>query len=294
MSNLGISPSVSMNKLKSRILNPALTSIYSVLIGRPAQQSNAPKFNFPAFNQELLELTCVEASLPGSSLATIETNRDYQGIVERHAYSRLYDETIDFTFMVTLDSNYMQIRFFDYWMKYIVGEDVAENTLKKRTFNTRVKYPAYYQTDTLKIVKFEKDLGSGNARTGNILVYNFMQAFPKALNTINISYEGSQVLKSTVSFTYSRYFISELSSHADPNYVDPAQRNSQSPGNPEIPLGYNSNINFGLNSLFNNKNSGTFNFNNVASTADIFNTSSQFYTPTTFGAQPITVTPFGQ
>ena len=119
MSNIGINPAVSMNILKSRILNPAMTSIYSVLIGRPPSS----EFSFPAYDRELLELTCVEASLPGSSIATIETSRDFTGIVEKHAYSRLYDDTIDFTFMVTLDSNYMQIRFFDYWMKFIVGED---------------------------------------------------------------------------------------------------------------------------------------------------------------------------
>jgi len=45
----------------------------------------------------------MEANLPGSSLATIET-LDYMGVTERHAYRRLYDDTIDFTFLVTQDS----------------------------------------------------------------------------------------------------------------------------------------------------------------------------------------------
>jgi len=258
--SLGINPAVTMNTLKSRILNPALTSIYAVLVEKPPGEG----FSFSAWDRELLELTCVEASLPGSSIATIETNRDFHGIVERHAYSRLHDETIDFTFMVTQDSNYMQIRFFDYWMKYIVGEEgKTDKQLSSRTFVNELKYPKDYQSDSLKIVKFERDLGSGKSKSTNLLVYNFMQAFPKAVNTIPVTYEASQVLKCTVSFTYSRYFISEIETQNDGAYTDPSQNNSASPGNPDVPSGsssFNSSLNFGdlynNKSLFNNNNYG--------------------------------------
>jgi len=231
MSNLGINPAVSMNRLKSRILNPAMTSVYSVLIGRPPSS----EFSFPAYDRELLELTCVEASLPGSSIATIETSRDFTGIVERHAYSRLYDETIDFTFMVTLDSNYMQIRFFDYWMKFIVGEDKDDRTLQSRTFASKIRYPEDYQTDNLTIVKYEKNLGSGIDRSANVLVYNFVQAFPKAINTVAVTYDAAQVLKCTVSFTYTRYFVSSVNTQLDGNFIEPGQRNPNAPGNPDVP-----------------------------------------------------------
>jgi hypothetical protein len=238
--SLGITPAVSMNKLKSRILNPSLTSVYAVLIEKPTGAG----FNFPAWDRELLELTCVEASLPGSSIATIETNRDYHGVVERHAYSRLHDETIDFTFMVTQDSNYMQIRFFDYWMKYIVGESgKPDKELASTEFVNRLRYPDDYQCNTMRIVKFEKDLGSGRNKTTNLLVYNFVQAFPKAINTIPVSYEASQVLKCTVSFTYSRYFISSIETQTDGTYVAPNQQNPNSPGNPDVPWGFD----YGLN-----------------------------------------------
>ena len=74
--SLGINPGVQMSKLKSRILNPAMTSVYSVLMNQPAFGMRQ--------DRELFELTCIEASLPGSSLATVETSRDYLGIVEKH------------------------------------------------------------------------------------------------------------------------------------------------------------------------------------------------------------------
>jgi len=212
--SLGITPAVSMNTLKSRILNPSLSSVYAVLIEKPSGSGFSP----PSWDRELLELTCVEASLPGSSIATIETNRDFHGVVERHAYSRLFDETIDFTFMVTQDSDYMQIRYFDYWMKYIVGEDGKTDTeLSGTDFVSRIRYPVDYQCNTMKIVKFEKDLGSGFNSTSKVLVYNFVQAFPKAINTVPVSYEASQALRCTVSFTYSRYFISSVTSSTDSN-----------------------------------------------------------------------------
>lgn len=220
---------VSMNTLKSRILNPALTSTYSVTIVKP------PALTTSAYDPELLELTCMEASLPGSSLATIETNGDYMGVVEKMAYRRLYDETIDFTFLVTQDSNYQQIRFFDLWMRFIAGENLDNKVLSSSTFNSRVKYPDTYKSG-LKIIKFERGLGSGISPSNNVLTYEFVDAFPKAMNSIPVSYEASQLLKTTVSFTYSRYFITSEQSMADQNYGT-VKRNPASPGNADVPSG---------------------------------------------------------
>jgi hypothetical protein len=219
-----INPGVKMTDLKSKIMRPSLSSVYGVVVKTP----RGFKFDgFESGGQELLELTCVEATLPGSSLGTIETNRDFRGVIERHAYSKLYDETIDFTFMVTMDpgnnsqKSYFQIKFFEAWMRYIVGEDVGDNKLKQPTFQSTLRYPEDYQAD-LAIVKFEKDLGFGLDSKQNILVYEFVQAFPKAISSVPVSYEGSNVLKTTVSFTYTRYFISEVADKEDVKYAPPS------------------------------------------------------------------------
>lgn len=227
-----INPGIKMTDLKSKIMRPSLSSVYGVVVKQPSA------LKFPGFEggggTELLELTCVEASLPGSSLGTIETNRDYRGVVERHAYSKLYDETIDFTFMVTMDpdnnpqKSYLQIKFFESWMRYIVGEDVGDEALKLKTFESTLRYPEEYQTD-LAIVKFEKDLGFGLGSNQNILVYEFVQAFPKSISSVPVSYDGSNVLKTTVSFTYTRYFVSQVEDKQDVNYTPPTQANSATP-----------------------------------------------------------------
>lgn len=208
-----ISYGVTMNTLKSRILNPAQTSIYSVIIKSPNKPTTSENKTSLAeyfkgefgqtFDTNLMELTCVEASLPGSSLATVET-MDYMGVTEKHAYRRLYDDTVDFTFLVTQDSNYQQIRFFDSWIRYITREE--DRFLKTDRFYSRVRYPKDYQGE-ISISKFEKNLGSGFNGLVPLLTYNFVQAYPKSINSIPVSYDTSDVLKVTVSFTYTRYYV---------------------------------------------------------------------------------------
>lgn len=228
--SLGINAGVSMNKLKSRILNPAQTSIYSVLMNQPALfPASAPQAD-----KELLELTCVEASLPGSSIATVETARDFHGIVERHAYSRLYDETIDLTFLVTYDSNYLQIRFFDYWMKFIVGENELNDRDLAQPMIQRARFVDDYKT-SMTIVKFEKDMGHGRNLVNDILEYHFVDAYPKAMNTIPVTYDASQLLKVTVSMNYTRFFITNTKSKSDPSYSPSWAKSAFSPGNPDVP-----------------------------------------------------------
>ena len=242
MASPAISSAVTMNTLKSRILNPAQTSIYSVSIESPAQPirnnvaSGVPlatyfKNEFGLnYDKVLMELTCLEASLPGSSLATIET-MDYTGITEKHAYRRLYDDTIDFTFLVTQTDNYQQIRFFDAWLRFINNEQEGRS-ISSPKFYSRVKFPKDYQTK-MTITKFEKNLGSGNGELVPLLIYNFVGAYPKAINSVPVSYDQSDLLKVTVSFTYTRYYIDKQTTIS----TSSSGRNTNSPGNPDIPLG---------------------------------------------------------
>jgi hypothetical protein len=113
-----------------------------------------------ASKQDKLNLLCSETSLPGSSLATHEINNDYMGVTERHAYRRLYDDRIDFSFYVDAE-NYLPIRYFEAWIKWIVNESVAQNEggplgAKNPAYFYRMKYPNDYVCDNLKITKFQQ------------------------------------------------------------------------------------------------------------------------------------------
>ena len=83
----------SVSKIKSDLLRPATTSIFEVEIPVPNTGSGLQ-------TNDKLNLMCTEASLPGSSLATMEINNDFVGVTERYAHRRIFDQRIDFTFFV--------------------------------------------------------------------------------------------------------------------------------------------------------------------------------------------------
>lgn len=203
---------ISMSEIKSRLGAPATTSNYQVFFGLPTGPE-AAKFNeymrklfhitTASDTTILLSLSCTDTSLPGSSFTTHEINNDYTGVTERHAYRREFDGEIDFTFLV--DRDYKIIRFFEGWMSYIVGDgDGFPRSVS--IVNYRIKFPKGYQVNTLHVRKFEKDILRSDQ--GPQLLYTFTNAFPISLSSTPISYNQSELLKLTVTMSYSRYFIS--------------------------------------------------------------------------------------
>jgi hypothetical protein len=205
--------------IKSRLLRPALTSHFEVEIGVPGGgfsrflADNGITLN-SAKDQPTLNLMCSEATLPGSNLATLEINNDFTGVTERHAYRRIYDDRIDLTFYVDA-VNYLPIRFFETWIKYIAGESIADQADKGTGIDDpfyfyRMKYPdgdgngdgkdPGYVSSGLKVIKFERDYNQK-------LEYRFVKSYPISLSSMPVSYDSSSLLKCTVSMTYIRYVL---------------------------------------------------------------------------------------
>tara|TARA_B100000927_G_scaffold258851_1_gene227512 strand:+ start:277 stop:1197 length:921 start_codon:yes stop_codon:yes gene_type:complete len=234
--------SAGIKGLRTKILAPALTSHYEVKIPRATAEQlsgNAAgalnKILDPILGtdgQENLNISCSEASLPGSQIATFEVKNDYAGVTERYAHRRMYDDRIDFTFYV--DSNqYLPIRFFESWMKFVTGEsgtrtDGETRELVNPGYHYRMNFPETYRCERgLKIVKFERDYQSS-------LEYEFIGAYPLSVASMPLSYESSNLLKCTVSMTYLRYVITELTgttSQPQPSVPtqQPQQPNTQPP-----------------------------------------------------------------
>ena len=190
----------SIDQLKKNILNPATTSNYMCRFAFPKNGGKEFTDLYRSDNQELLEISCSEASLPGSSLATLDIDNTYHGVSEKMAYRKVYDDRADFTFIV--DRNYFAIKYFEKWISYIVGEDDSRKQ-QNQNYSYRVKYADDYRTDYLYITKFERDYLNNPKE----LVYQFIGAYPISIVSIPISYDQSQLLKCTVSFTYLRYII---------------------------------------------------------------------------------------
>ena len=193
-----------ISDVKSKLLNPALTSHFMIYIGLPKKEQQFKQFmaqNSLVLDQDRLHLLCCETSLPGSSLATTELKDDFSGVTERHAYRRIYQDRIDLTFYCDADQ-YMPIRFFESWLKFIMNEGTG---IESENYSYKVKYPEDYK-GTLEITKFEKNLQQNKSVIP--LTYKFVNIFPVAITSIPVSYEASSLLKCSVSMNYTRYFIS--------------------------------------------------------------------------------------
>lgn len=198
-----------LSDLKASILNPALTSHFECSFNPPPDVKEWLKEKSGAGlgisydgNETFFSLSCSEASLPGSSLATHEINNDYTGVTERHVYRRQYDDRASFTFYV--DHDYSIIFFFENWISYIVNEQFTDANgipgIESLEHFYRVRFPNKYRT-TVFLKKFERDY------TGRVLQYRFLNAYPISIDSMPVSYDSSQLLKCTVSFNYSRYIV---------------------------------------------------------------------------------------
>ena len=192
--------------LKPNILRPSLTSTYECHFNPPpavrSWMNGRRRFNIGGgYNytmDEKVTLSCREAALPGSSLATHTLDNDHTGVTERHAYRRQYDTTSSFSFYV--DEQYDIINFFENWISFIVNEDGSRDA-DRDNYNYRVNFPNEYKSEIF-IRKFERDY------KGRDLQYKFVNAYPISINQMPVSYDASQILLCTVNFNFSRYIIS--------------------------------------------------------------------------------------
>ena len=208
--------------LKSKLLNLAQTSVYQVKVQPPEDirkfiNQTGRKFNYDK-KGENMELMCHETSLPGTSLSTHEVTNDYPGVREKMAYRRMYDDTLDMTFYV--DKEYGVIEFFEGWVDYISGMNVkgvsdgdSRNDYRTGAAYYRMNYPHKYKAP-IYVTKFEKDMSDA------ALTYEFVDAFPINLISIPISYAASEVMKLSVSFSYTRYVRYRSTDNVLENYDD--------------------------------------------------------------------------
>ena len=209
----------SISMVKAQLLNPATTSHFQVSVA-------FLEGGFNQYRQELglnldqgrLNILCSDAALPGSAFATSELTNNIPGVRERHVYRRTYDDSIALSFYCDADQ-YLPIRFFEAWMNFITNTtNTGDNSADKESHFYRVKFPERYQKGSLEITKFEKNLDE--RRKTKTLTYKFVKCFPLAINSMPVSYDGSQLLKCTVAMAYSRYFIEDAPQGVIPRFIN--------------------------------------------------------------------------
>ena len=230
---------LTVDKIVKDLLEPATTSFYQVSISDPRQlnergdtfatylrqQGLEVLFNSRGLDptrREKLQLFCSETTLPGSTLLTSNLDNDFTGVSEKYAHRRQFDEEISLTFYCDA-KDYLPIRYFESWMSYMTN-DTRDN--HNNTFYYRMKFPNKYKGG-LEITKFEKNLNSQDPVRGRTkpLTYTFIDVFPKTISSMPVTYDASDLLKCTVSFSYTRYSAKRANSNAfDPSFAYAAGR----------------------------------------------------------------------
>ena len=190
-------------------------------VGLLEHLTNCGLFNEASSSRQTYDFLCSSASLPGSNFNISEEMGSRQGMTERFAARRIYNE-FDLTFYI--DSDYNSLRMLEEWMNFInpvYNEDNGRydgaegsqlNAYQERNTYSRFRYPDDYRRK-ISITKFERDfLQNPNDRNNTfknmpLLTYHFIDTFPVNINAVPMSYDGSTFLQVTAVFTYLRHTI---------------------------------------------------------------------------------------
>lgn len=194
-----------------------------------------------AAQNEYYNFYCSEASLPGATFDMIEEGGSHQGVIEKFPTKRVYPE---FTATFYVDNDYRLIRLFEEWMNYInpvytssgllSGSASGQGNAKNSNDFFRMRYPDSYRR-IISIAKFERnfvkydqDNPNNAGQLGNVptITYRMIDAFPTNITAIPVSYEGSTITKTTVSFNYSRYVIEKNAGTGTGDFKNTATLNS--------------------------------------------------------------------
>lgn len=185
-----------ISDIKPILTNVAQTSHYQVQFGGlPAdlmRYLNTRDID-QRFIVENAGLLCASASLPGSSLATADIRGDFMGVSEKMAHSRIFS---DMSLEFYVDSDYKMLNFLEHWMEFASGGSRDDPT--NPGYYYRMRYPSSYKCNRTKIYKFDKDFSRQ-------IEYTFLGMFPINLSSTQVSYQSSDVLRVSASFSYERY-----------------------------------------------------------------------------------------
>ena len=173
-------------------------------------------------NAFIYDFYCAEAVIPGVQFDVTEEMGSRQGTIERFPTRRIFPE---FTMTFYVDNEHNLIRLFEEWMNYInplygnitsnAGELPAnplgqgDSLGKDRRDFFRFRYPDEYKR-IISLTKFERNFDSSNPKNIKFppqLTYRMLEAFPTNITAMPLTYEGSQIVKTTVTFQYIRYVM---------------------------------------------------------------------------------------
>ena len=217
-----------ISQIKPTLTNLAQTSHYLIEFGgfgSSLREHLRLRGMDSRFITESIGLLCSRASLPGSGFATTDVIGNYMGVAEKFAHTRTFVQ-MDLEFYV--DNAYRSLKFLEHWMEFISSgstTDAAGDRVSplRDGYYFRMRYPIEYKCNETRIIKFERNYQ-------RYIEYRFYGLFPISLNSTTVSYEGSNLLKATASFSYERYISGRSYSYDAYNGLDGNKEDSVSSG----------------------------------------------------------------
>ena len=154
-----------------------------------------------------LNYFCDTTFFPGRNMATVEYRTG--SVSESFIHSNNFAETVTLTFNLTNDLFIRKI--FDDWQEFIMP---LTNKQKKVRTNI-MKYPDQYRGE-FELVKLNSelnekkttyDVSTGGVSTTEGYSVKMLDAFPKQVDAMNVSYASPDALKLTVQMAFSRWIM---------------------------------------------------------------------------------------
>lgn len=206
---------------------PSLSNYFDVFV-------NAPQ-GFGGVKNEDINFLAYEAVIPGTSLEVTQVFGDRQGLTQTYANKRVYPP-VDVSFYV--DSDYKVLQFFEQWIS-----SISPNLGTRGDSYQKFNYPGTTGTNGYKreviITKFEKQFkpagdrlsSGGTVNEPSQTIYTLLNAYPTNLISLPVSYEGANILRTTVTFNYDVYHYENRVLKTQTNYgTDAASNTSAKPG----------------------------------------------------------------
>ena len=143
---------------------------------------------------------CDSTFFPGRNMATVEYRAG--SVSEPFIHSNNFAETITLPFNLTNDMFIK--RLFDEWQDYIMPL-----TNKERKVRTNImRYPNSYR-GKFDLVKLDSELKANSFGAVNNEGYTvqILDAFPKQVDAMNVSFASQEALKLTVQMAFSRWIM---------------------------------------------------------------------------------------
>ena len=193
----------STDELISRF-KPSLSNYFDIFINDSFSDGKT------TIDNSEINFLAYEAVLPGTSYETTQVFGDRQGLTETFANKRVYPP-VDISFYI--DYDYKVLRYFESWMK-----NISPNIGASYQSYQKFQYPENngkvgYKKEII-ISKFERNFREPSQRLvqggvyempENWCTYTLRNAYPTNLISVPVSYEGSNILKTTVTFNYDVY-----------------------------------------------------------------------------------------